>query len=783
MINTKKLKERINCIDYAQRIGLPVSKTKPRCASPLRAGATNKTSFYVGQEWFCDYGGDAHGDVIDLCAAVNHDGDKGKAIRELAEITGIADDNEYSSNWLAYMQNLANKVQRWHEALNESDKQYLADRKINNNCIETLKIGALIENGERRIVIPYWSNQHPVYYISRGNDPKYKKAQIDNYNEHVIFGLDTLKREHDTLIITEGCFDLLSFWQEDYCVVGTMGGYFNKIQLNTLKDICGNFKKVILCFDNDKAGKRFTERMSEFLFRNHIKFYVAEIPSEYGKDVSDYYCNNGNLAELIRNAKLGLAHMIQKYKTENEFEEFALGCRKYTSKTDYALIFAEAEDKFNKQWLKELKKICLSAPSEKDIADEVINEHILLYAPAQGFLEYSGTHYDRVPDDHIKSYITKAFGIYATGSRVNGTLNLIKSLTVSNFEFNNTSVVNFANGTLDLKTMKLRKHSASDLITYCLDYEYRPRVKSKKWIQFIDDVTDGATDKADLLQEYCGYILFPDNRFQQCLCLIGEGSNGKSVFCKIMQKVFPNTTDIEMHDLAKDFNSIRLMDSMLNIAAETKSNVVGAEERFKQVIDGSSISDSFKGKDKISFKPRAKWIIAANHFVKGKDLSEGWLRRFIMMKFTVSFVDTPTRLHEKKKNKNLENELSRKSELTGIFNWLLEGYVRLNQNGKFTKTEESGQLREEYIEEVNPVVVFGRELELEPGEFISNVDLYEEYKMWSDRNNHKTLSNMSFHKRIKDYFNKYEPDVKVVRKTQGRGYQKDESEISVQKLF
>lgn len=781
MINTKELKQRINCIGYAQRIGLPVSRTKPRCASPLRTGATNKTSFYVGENWFCDYGGDAFGDVIDLCAAINHDGDKGKAIRELAELTGMNDDDEYSQNWLAYMQNLANKVQRWHEALNESDKEYLLNRKITNNCIETLKIGAFVEGGERRIVIPYWSNNHPVYYISRGSNPKYKKCQLDNYNEHVIFGLDTLKRDKDTLVITEGCFDLLSFWQEDYCVVGTMGGYFNKMQLNTLKDICTNFKKIILCFDNDSAGRKFTKRMSQFLFRNHVKFYVADIPKDYGKDVSDYYCKGGNLSELIRKARFGLAYMTSQYETESEFEEFVLGCRKYTSKTDYALIFNEVQDRFNNQWLKELKKICLSAPSEKDIADEIVSEHILLYAPAQGFLEYTGTHYDRVTDDQIKSYITKNFGIYATGSRVNGTLNLVKALCVTSFEFNSASIVNFANGTLDLKTMQLRKHSASDLITYCLDYEYQPKVKSEKWIQFIEDITDGNQEKADLLQEYCGYILFPDNRFQQCLCLIGEGSNGKSVFCKIMQKVFPNTTDIEMHDLAKDFNSIRLMDSMLNIAAETKSSVVGAEERFKQVIDGSSISDSFKGKDKISFIPRAKWIIAANHFVKGKDLSEGWMRRFIMMRFTVSFVDNPTRPNEKKKNKNLEKELSSKHELTGIFNWLLEGYVRLNKNGKFTKTEESLKLRDEYIEEVNPVVVFTKELQLDEGEFISNFDLYEEYKEWANRNNHKTISSRTFHKRFKDACGKYRPNVVVKRKSNDRGYERVKS--TLQGLF
>ena len=148
-----------------------------------------------------------------------------------------------------------------------------------------------------------------------------------------------------------------------------------------------------------------------------------------------------------------------------------------------------------------------------------------------------------------------------------------------------------------------------------------------------------------------------------------------------------------------------------------------------------------------------------------------------MMRFTVSFVDNPTRPNEKKKNKNLEKELSSKHELTGIFNWLLEGYVRLNKNGKFTKTEESLKLRDEYIEEVNPVVVFTKELQLDEGEFISNFDLYEEYKEWANRNNHKTISSRTFHKRFKDACSKYRPNIEVKRKSNDRGYERVKSTL------
>ena len=83
------IKSRISCVEYAQTCGLPIRYSGDRCVSPFRSGAKNKTSFWVFDDHWYDWGGGNGGDVIDLAAMLNHNGDKSQAIRELAQITGV----------------------------------------------------------------------------------------------------------------------------------------------------------------------------------------------------------------------------------------------------------------------------------------------------------------------------------------------------------------------------------------------------------------------------------------------------------------------------------------------------------------------------------------------------------------------------------------------------------------------------------------------------------------------------------------------------------------------
>lgn len=783
MLDISQIKTRISCVDFAQKNNLSIAKSGDRCVSPLRSGASNKTSFIVYDDFFFDFGSGEGGDVIDFAAKLLFNDDKGKAIKHLAQITGVTLENNHSQSWIKYTQNLCNKIQAYHENLTDDDRKYLYERGITDETIARNKIG---RTNDGRLMIPYWKNGYVCYYATRhlpgGKYPeqKYKKMPIDDYNEHTVWGLHTLDRnpDRDLLIIAEGAFDALSFEQENFSVISAITGHFSREQLPTALSIAKSFKKVFLVFDNDTithAGEKFTIKMAKILTENRIPCVIGQVPITY-KDISEYYAAGGKLNFIIDNAKDGVEFLASKMTNRSEFNTFARQVCRYMPKPDVDMFFKSVgqHTQFDPDLLKALCKDCKAAPLDKTIAEEVTAKHKLLYNEKISFFQYNGTYWNSKTDTEISAYIADALGPYATGPKIASILKVIKSDVVTNKLFNVNPVINFINGTLEIEPeIKFREHRAEDCCTYCLDYPYNPSAQSNAWLQFLETVTNYDDKKICLLQELSGYVLYPDNRLQKCAVLIGSGANGKSVFLNVLTKIFgsANVSNVEMSSLSQDFQVIQLMNSMLNISAETRTNVAGAESKFKQITAGDEISACYKGKDYIAFRPRAKMFLACNEYVKSTDTTEGWTRRFCFVDFPMHFVEQPNpeNPEELPIDRDIESRLTTADSLSAIFNWVLQGYQMLKACGYFTEPDDQKAINEEFKELSNPLIEFAKEIEINSS--ISNNRLYDEYKDWCNDSGHNALARNTFQKRIIKAFKEYRNDLEPYRNTKERGWQ------------
>ena len=782
MIDISQIKARLSCVDFAQRNALPISKSGDRCVSPLRPGATNKSSFVVYDDFFFDFGSGEGGDVIDFAAKLLYNDDKGKAIKHLADITGANITTASTQSWVKYTQNLCNKIQSCHEKLTDEDRDYLHKRGITDDTINRNKIG---RTADGRLLIPYWKNGYVCYYATRHleggkyPDQKYKKMPIDDYNEHTVWGLHTLDRNpnRDLLVIAEGAFDALSFEQEGYSVISAITGHFSREQLPTALSIARSFKRVFLVYDNDKithAGEKFTIKMARILTEKRIPCVIGKVPNRY-KDVSDFFADNGKLSDIIDNATDGVEFLATNITSRTEFDAFARRMCRYMSKPDVDLFFKSVirSTDFDADWLKSLCKDCKSPPLDKTIAEEVTAKYQLLYNERISFFQYNGTHWTAKTDTEISAYIADALGPYATGPRISSILKVIKSDVVTGKLFNVNPVINFINGTLELSpSINFREHRAEDCCTYCLDYPYDPSAQSEEWLTFLDTVTNHDDKKICLLQELSGYVLFPDNRLQKCAVLIGSGANGKSVFLNVLTRIFgsTNVSNVEMSSLSQDFQVIQLMNSMLNISAETRTNVAGAESKFKQITAGDEISACYKGKDYITFRPRAKMFLACNEYVKSSDTTEGWTRRFCFVDFPMHFVEIPNpeNPEELPIDRDIESKLTTQKQLSAIFNWVLQGYEMLLACGYFTEPDDQKAITEEFKELSNPLIEFAKEVEIDHG--ISNNQLYDVYRTWCQDSGHNALARNTFQKRIVKAFKEYRSDVESYRTNKYRGW-------------
>jgi phage/plasmid-associated DNA primase len=225
-----------------------------------------------------------------------------------------------------------------------------------------------------------------------------------------------------------------------------------------------------------------------------------------------------------------------------------------------------------------------------------------------------------------------------------------------------------------------------------------------------------------------------------------------------------------MSSLSQDFQVIQLMNSMLNISAETRTNVAGAESKFKQITAGDEISACYKGKDYITFRPRAKMFLACNEYVKSSDTTEGWTRRFCFVDFPMHFVENPNpdNPEELPIDRDIESKLTTNDALSAIFNWVLQGYEMLKACGYFTEPDDQRQITEEFKELSNPLIEFAKEVEIS-GE-VSNNRLYDLYKVWCDDAGHNALARNTFIKRIAKAFKEYRNDVESYRTSQHRGW-------------
>ena len=690
---------------------------------------------------------------------------------------------------------------------------YLHSRHISDETIQTLKIGVKSDNsqfGGFRILFPFWdeAGKEVRYYVTRRYDwlgkgedesrPKYKNASLEYHPflRNCPLGLNTLKRKKDdTIIITEGIFDWLAFYQEGYSVLASHGGDFGKLWKEVIEKI-KDFKRVILAFDSDKAGQDFTFKAAKVLLQHRIPFLCATMLT---KDVAEHYQLTGNLDAIFNSLREGFSWFLQRLipkkdycdltfaereKAINDCKAFIKEIAIYADSADVHNILIGLRNYFPKDLVSGLMELARKGPSQAEIAEKIRLNHDIMYNPRTGFYEYQRPNraildrgiWKQVDDETIMGYISKALGKFATGGRLSSILKLIQADPEVHSDapvkrFNTLPVISFLNGTLhiDIKTGEavLKPHSIYDYVTVQIPIYYDPKAKCDTWRKFSDDITCGRKDDQAVLQEFSGYPLIPHCKFQRALMLKGGGSNGKSVFFDIISAIFGGIgsdgrgyiSSTDPSKWAKDFRLMPLRHSWVNISYDMENDMRGSEGIFKKVTAGEALEDSYKHKDPISFNPRSKLMMACNYFPTVNDTSDGFMRRWLIVELPMHFVSKDKIrpcTNDRELDPFLEDKL--KKELPGIFNWMLEGLQRLLRREDFTHTENQDRLIEEFRAANNPLYSFVEENKeffrgSDEGHIVDRDTVFARFSAWADKNKVLPLPSYRFYSNMRSIFN------------------------------
>jgi putative DNA primase/helicase len=255
-------------------------------------------------------------------------------------------------------------------------------------------------------------------------------------------------------------------------------------------------------------------------------------------------------------------------------------------------------------------------------------------------------------------------------------------------------LLNVQNGTIDLRTGKLREHRREDLLTKIAPVTYDEGATCPLWRRFLDQVFAGDEELIEYVQRLIGYGLTGDVREQILPIFWGKGANGKSTFIIVVMAMLGEeyaakaSRDLFMARKADSHPTqlARLFGRRIVVCTETQEGGRLDEGLVKELTGGDAITARRMREDYWQYTPTHKPILITNHKPEIKGTDKGIRRRLRLVPFNVRFwnPDDP-----EERAKGLPEELKQDKELTakllgelpGILNWAIEGCLSWQSDG------------------------------------------------------------------------------------------------------
>lgn len=588
-------------------------------------------------------------------------------------------------------------------------------------------------------------------------------------------GLAGIRALKDAKVVwlTEGLSDMLSLYtaipapaRGVHIVLSNPFGAAENPRPELLDALTG--KLVVILTDRDDAGRRRGERWGPPVARLAQECRVLEIPGP-GKDVRDWLLAGGTLEQLREFARAvePLRRPEDDPESTGDWEEdlhdpSRLG-REYVRYTagrwrrwrgdSYRWsdgVWRRETDEDAKHdviwWLREeIRRICAARRTEKPSDDEPAKCKQIT-TPFVASVRTCAEAYASVP-----SWVRWCSELEVTDdglSRCQGA--------------HRRNWLAFRNGLLDLDQVlagdppEILDHRAGWWSQNLLPYDYDPTAQiGPYWRAFLQENIEGDDDRITILQEWAGYCLVHWTDLQSCLILEGEGANGKSVYCAVLEALLgeENVSHVPLELFGQRFALWPTYGKLANIVTEVGELEKTDEGLFKAYVSGEEIPFERKGRDTVQAPATARITIATNNLPRFSDRSGGLWRRLQLLRFNYQVPEGRRILGMDKTAWWARGPGS--GEMPGIFNWALDGLARLRTQGRFSPNESMDEAVREYRIESNPA----REFLLETYEVAPTDDwslecreAYKAYSSWSKENGYRALGERTFGKEVRRAF-------------------------------
>jgi putative DNA primase/helicase len=300
--------------------------------------------------------------------------------------------------------------------------------------------------------------------------------------------------------------------------------------------------------------------------------------------------------------------------------------------------------------------------------------------------------------------------------------------------------INFQNGMLDWASGDLIGHDPNLKSTVQMGVAYDATAECPTFDAFLADVMH--PDYVDLAWEMLGYLMYSGNPFQVAFMFYGSGGNGKGTLMRVITALLgkQNIASESLDDLnGNRFSAVNLFGRIANLAGDIDGTYQESTANFKKLTGEDTYAGERKFGQRFNFESWAVPVFSANKIPGSADVTEGYLRRWIILHF----------------GKRIQNMIPGFSdllaaELPGIARKAVQRLPMLMAAKGFNIHGEALKGKEDFaqaIDQVRQWVASGDAIS-SPGQWTPLQTLYNAYGQWADRSGQRRVREQEFSHRL-----------------------------------
>lgn len=264
-----------------------------------------------------------------------------------------------------------------------------------------------------------------------------------------------------------------------------------------------------------------------------------------------------------------------------------------------------------------------------------------------------------------------------------GTVQAITDLVGPQLAFtdwnNNSNLLNFTNGVLDLTTGELQDHDKEFYLVNQLPFDFDPGATCPKTQQWLAFTQYNDSDMVNVLRAWLRAVLVGRSELQMFLEVVGAAGAGKTSFANLCTALvgFKNSFSTRLNLLESNRFEVSGSYNKKLVVINDADRYGGSVEILKAMTGGDQLRMEVKYQKQTGsgFIYRGLIMTTANESIQTTDLTGGLFRRRLTIPFTrsrnISVGDTPDQtMIGFDRHGNPYGYLA--DELPGIVNWVLE---------------------------------------------------------------------------------------------------------------